>query len=418
MYRNDSLKFLINGRYTEQLWLSQGVKQGKPNKNKSLKSYCFVTGCNLSPLLFSLFINNLGQELNSSGLGIDLGGINVACISFADDLVLIGSSRQNLDKLITKTRTFFRTHHLSISQSKSKIMSFDAASGQTTFHDSTDHSSLTLDQVVVFKYLGVPLSSSPYSLFSSFNDQVKLRSQTYLSRVLSLVRSGPDRSDLAYSLWNQVALPSILYGAEVLPLTETTIKEVERCQSIVAKFILQVPRSTANVCSNIDAGFRPIWSHIAEKVLLYAHTVMTKPETFLPKLAMNETLQNGSKSPYSRYLFKWKQMTNSYDLHPKQIKSSVRSAAISSIMSQQNLTRISTFAMNPPGDTSIHQWFRPKQWVSDSGFSQIFSQFRSCNAGLGNRAPAKNGQYYKLCPLCEREGRTALNNEVNYKLDI
>ena len=199
------------------------------------------TGCNLSPLLFSLFINNLGQELNASGLGIDFGHTNIACVCFADDLVLIGSSRQNLDKLFSKTRTFFHTHHLSISQSKSKILSFDAASGQTTFHDPTNPSPLTLDQVVVFKYLGVPLSSSPYSLFSSFNDQVKLRSQTYLSRVLALVRSGPDRSDLAYSLWNQVALPSILYGAEILPLTEATIKEVEKCQSVVAKFILQVP---------------------------------------------------------------------------------------------------------------------------------------------------------------------------------
>ena len=28
MYRNDSLKFLINGRYSDHLWLSQGVKQG------------------------------------------------------------------------------------------------------------------------------------------------------------------------------------------------------------------------------------------------------------------------------------------------------------------------------------------------------------------------------------------------------
>ena len=370
------------------------------------------TGCNLSPLLFSLFINNLGQELNSSGLGIDLGETNISCISFADDLVLIGSSKQSLDILLSKTRTFFHTHHLSISQKKSKILSFDSASGQTTFHNPSNSSPLTLDQVVVFKYLGVPLSSSPYSLFSSFNEQVKLRSQTYLSRVLALVRSGPDRSDLAYSLWNQVALPSILYGAEVLPLTESTIKEVEKCQTVVAKFILQVPRSTANVCSYIDGGFRPIWSHIAEKVLLYAHRVMTKPETFWPKMAMNETLHHGTKSPYSRYLFKWKKMTDTYDLNPKQIKSSVRSSAISSIISQQRLTRLSTFAMNTPGDSSVHQWFRPKQWVSDSGFSQIFSQFRSCNAGLGNRAPAKNGQYYKLCPLCEKEGRKALNNEV------
>ena len=28
MYKNDSLRFLINGQYSDQLWLSQGVKQG------------------------------------------------------------------------------------------------------------------------------------------------------------------------------------------------------------------------------------------------------------------------------------------------------------------------------------------------------------------------------------------------------
>ena len=29
MYRNDSLRFLVNGKYTEELYLTQGVKQGK-----------------------------------------------------------------------------------------------------------------------------------------------------------------------------------------------------------------------------------------------------------------------------------------------------------------------------------------------------------------------------------------------------
>ena len=28
MYKNDSLRFLINGHYSDELWLSQGVKQG------------------------------------------------------------------------------------------------------------------------------------------------------------------------------------------------------------------------------------------------------------------------------------------------------------------------------------------------------------------------------------------------------
>ena len=29
MYHNDHIRFLINGSYTEPLWLTQGVKQGK-----------------------------------------------------------------------------------------------------------------------------------------------------------------------------------------------------------------------------------------------------------------------------------------------------------------------------------------------------------------------------------------------------
>lgn len=32
MYCNDSLKFLINGKFTDSLWISQGVKQGKMEK--------------------------------------------------------------------------------------------------------------------------------------------------------------------------------------------------------------------------------------------------------------------------------------------------------------------------------------------------------------------------------------------------
>ena len=365
----------------------------------------------MSPLLFSLFINNLGLELNSSGLGIDLCSQNVASLFFADDIVLIGSSRAALDQLMLKTRTFFHTHHLTLSVSKSKIMTYEAATGKTTFHGSSCLSPLTLDQVLSFKYLGVPLSCSPYSLFKFYNEQVKKRAQDYLSRVLSLVKSGPKRSDLAYCLWTNIALPSILYGSEVLPLLDGTIKEVEKIQSVIGKFILQVPRSTANVSAHIDSGLRPIWAIVAEKFLTFAHKTMAKPSSQLPKLAMNENLQMGVKSLYTRSLIKWKEATGSYNLSPHQIRASVQAAAISDIKYQQRISSTTTFAMNT--SEADKTWFKPKPWVSDTGSSKIFAQFRSCNSGLGNRGPAKNGKFYKLCPLCELSGHTALNNEVS-----
>ena len=148
------------------------------------------------------------------------------------------------------------------------------------------------------------------------------------------------------------------------------------------------------------------------EVLLYAQSTMFKPSSFWPKIAMKENILLGHKSPYTRYLLKWKQATDSLNFDPKRIRASVKKAAITNIMSQQRATSTSSFAMSPPGSSPANQWFRPKPWVTDSCLSQLFSQFRSCNAGFGNRGPAKDGKLYKLCPLCAHHGLKSINNEV------
>ena len=231
--------------------------------------------------------------------------------------------------------------------------------------------------------------------------------------VLSLFRSGPDRSQLAHTLWCQVALPSILYGSNIIPLTQTSISEIEKCQAIVGKFILQLPRNSANVSSYLDAGLKPIWAEISQKVLTYSSSVMHKPPSFWPKLAMEYHISCGVKSAYTRYLLKWKTATNSFGLHHKNIKSSVDQAAIVQILKDQQSSCVTTFAMNGPGTSpSSGVWFKPKPWVNDSCSSKVLSEFRACNSGLGNRGPTKNGLFFKLCPLCAEKDIRAINNEV------
>ena len=114
--------------------------------------------------------------------------------------MVIGKSRKNLDHLMDITRKFFHVHRLYISESKSKIMSHDAFTGKVSFN-GTHLDPLQLEEVLVFKYLGIHLSCSPYNFFRSFNDNVKKKARSYLSSVLSLTRSGPNRSALAHSLW-------------------------------------------------------------------------------------------------------------------------------------------------------------------------------------------------------------------------
>ena len=354
--------------------------------------------------------------MNRSGLGIDLQNINISCILFADDLVVIGKSKKNLDHLMGITRQFFSIHKLDISENKSKVMSHNASTGKVTFNGH-NLDPLQLDEVLVFKYLGIHLSCSPYSFFKSFNENVKNKARSYLSSVLSLTRSGPNRSALAHSLWTLCGLPSILYGAEVIPLTQDTIAEVEKCNTAVGKFILQIPRSSSDVACYIDAGLKPISAIVAEKVLLYAHSIMNKPATYWAKIAMDENLAIGSRSSYSRYFLKLVTSFNCLQFTPEQIKKSVHKCTVSNIFNKLRATSTTSFPL-VHGRFSGGIWFKPKPWVSDSGVSRIIASFRICNSGLGNRGPAKNGQFYKLCPLCSNVGLTALNNEVNIQVVI
>ena len=357
-----------------------------------------------------MFLNDLGKQLNGTDFGIQLGCLIISAIFFADDLVVIGSSKAKLKKLIRIIKKYFHEHRLTISETKSKVITHDASTGEMTF-EGDDIDDISLDQVISFKYLGVPLNCSPYCMFKSFNDQVRQRAQSYLYRVLALVKTGPKRSSLAYTLWNQVALPSILYGTEVLPITKETLDVIEMCQNTIGKFILQIPRSSANVSSYIDAGFRPVWSVIAERTLVYARKTMRNPLSSWTKIAMNECISMGEKNPYTKHLMSYKDKTGVFGMMTAdKIKQRVKFAARKDTLNLLNKKKITTFAMSLP--VTLKTWFRPKTWVSDSGISKIFAEFRGCNSGLGNRGPSPDGKKYKLCPLCIQTGQVALNNEV------
>ena len=121
-----------------------------------------------------------------------------------------------------------------------------------------------------------------------------------------------------------------------------------------------------------------------------------------------------------KHLCKWMQKCNITIQSPPMIKKAVNRASINAVMNERKITGLTCFAMNPPQGNPMFQsqrWFKPKTWVSDSCSSKTLALFRTCNSGLGNRAPASDGKKYKLCPLCMKKGRYALNNEVHMVID-
>ena len=77
MYSGDSVDTEINGITTRSIYLRRGLRQG----------------CSLSPMLFNLYISDMGHDLMLSTEGFLLfSGIVVSSLLFADDLFLVDHS--------------------------------------------------------------------------------------------------------------------------------------------------------------------------------------------------------------------------------------------------------------------------------------------------------------------------------------
>ena len=85
MYESFKSAVLLEGEKSNTFTIEQGVAQG----------------CSLSPILFSVFVNDLLKEVKQTGLGIQLSsGKTVGGMLFADDFVGISDSKESLQKLL------------------------------------------------------------------------------------------------------------------------------------------------------------------------------------------------------------------------------------------------------------------------------------------------------------------------------
>ena len=113
MYENDTYILVDGGRQTQPIHPTRGVKQG----------------CPLSPLLFSLYINDFGSNLQAPSLqvhGIPLrnGGRSVSHIFYADDLVLFSCSVSGLNHMLEDLQRYAGKKGLTVNAAKSEVVVF------------------------------------------------------------------------------------------------------------------------------------------------------------------------------------------------------------------------------------------------------------------------------------------------------
>jgi Reverse transcriptase (RNA-dependent DNA polymerase) len=198
-------------------WYSKVISCVKWNDtlSKPFQLYSGVRqGGNLSPALFSVFVNELLNILKDSKLGCYVKGVCTNSFMYADDIILLTISLDHMRKIVDICTHFFDNHDLGINVSKCKFLRIGLRHKIkcSNIKSGTDYISVAAE----IKYLGVVIVSAKefrccYSenrkkFFRSFNCMYGRISKADPSVILSLL--------------NAQCVPTLLYGAEVAHLTK------------------------------------------------------------------------------------------------------------------------------------------------------------------------------------------------------
>ena len=110
MYNSSRSAVLLEGEKSSTFSVEQGVAQG----------------CSLSPILFSVFISDLLEEIDKAEIGIQLkSGNKVGGLLLADDFVGITELSENLQQLIDIIYEFCSKWCLCANVNKSAVLVFE-----------------------------------------------------------------------------------------------------------------------------------------------------------------------------------------------------------------------------------------------------------------------------------------------------
>ena len=113
-------------------------------------------GSVLSPLLFSIAINPIIHELQKHKIGVKLGDIHIPGLLFADDLVVITNSEEELrhalkvlDQWVKKKRFIFNAKKCGILVTRERSVDTSKRTGKWMLGNEE------IPEVKTYKYLGV-----------------------------------------------------------------------------------------------------------------------------------------------------------------------------------------------------------------------------------------------------------------------
>ena len=229
-YYDNSLAIINNNNTTSAIFSTRlGVKQGGP----------------LSPRLFAIYLEDLVDNIEAAGMGIQAGGNThkVNILLYADDIILVSQSTGELQAMLNMTSQYGIDHEIKFNPTKTNGIVFGGKAPANNIY--LDNQPINFTDTI--KYLGVTLTSQ-----LTPTAHIEERKTATIAAANGLRKIGifsPAASaTLKAFLYKTYVRPVLYYGLTVQSLNKGETNDIQTFESTLVKRIIGISkycRSTA-----------------------------------------------------------------------------------------------------------------------------------------------------------------------------
>ena len=225
IYRNQTAKVRWKSGISEEFLIRNGVRQGAV----------------ISPLLFSVYMDDLFKILRDTGSGCMVGSYYAGCYGYADDLFFICPSRKGLQEMLDKAEIYVKEHSIVFSTnpdaSKSKTKGIIFSRKELRFEpEPLILNGNPLPWVKKSKYLGNEIDHIPNGLS---RDTMYKRAR-YIERNMELNQEFPFAHPEVKCKLNRI-YNSSFPGSVLYDLTSESIHRLVNTWSISVRNMWELP---------------------------------------------------------------------------------------------------------------------------------------------------------------------------------
>ena len=123
------------------------------------------------------------------------------------------------------------------------------------------------------KYLGITINNTK-NLFKTHKENMLQKAVRLSNLTYSIVARSCSRLNIGKTYWKSVALPSILYGANVVDFTKQEIEKLQRIENSVCRKILGAPSYSQTSALKGEVGISSMKARIMEGQLKYLQYIL------------------------------------------------------------------------------------------------------------------------------------------------